>query len=178
MSLAEPRMSSDAAIPDAPAPNCWAWWVMAAGAAAAWGALAGWWTPRGPLTTAQALWSIAISVVVGVAAAWLARSRWAMLVAPLAFAVAFEVARAGTAGPTADGIHASEYGLFAFVVGRGFRALASVLPLALGAAFGAGLARRGSVGPPPTRSPTRTAPRSPAASPSSARSTSAAGNSG
>jgi hypothetical protein len=30
-----------------------------------WGVIAGWWTPRGPVTTTQALASIAISLVVG-----------------------------------------------------------------------------------------------------------------
>ena len=35
------------------------------GVAASWGVLAGLWTPRGPLTTGQAIWSILISLVVG-----------------------------------------------------------------------------------------------------------------
>ena len=47
-------------------------------------------------------------------------------------------------GPTVDAPHLSTYGVFAFVVGRGFHALLSLLPMALGAAWGAfALARRG-----------------------------------
>lgn len=118
-------------------------WLLAAAVAAGWGLLAGWWTPRSPLTTGEALWSIGISLAVGVAAGVVVRSRWAMLVAPAVFVVAFELTRLGTDGPTVDGIHVTTlHGLFAFVVGRGFHALISVLPMILGAAFGAGFARR------------------------------------
>ncbi len=55
-----------------------------------WGVVAGWWTPRGPLTSAQALWSIGISLLVGAGANFVSRSRWSMLAAPLGFAVAFD----------------------------------------------------------------------------------------
>ena len=40
-------------------------------------------------------------------------------------------------GPTVDAPHLSTYGVFAFVVGRGFHALLSLLSMALGAAWGA-----------------------------------------
>ena len=53
--------------------------VAAAGLAAAWGTIAGWWTPRSPLTSSEAIWSIVISLVVGAAAGLVARSRWAMV---------------------------------------------------------------------------------------------------
>jgi len=108
---------------------------------ALWGVLAGWWTPRGPLTTGEALWSIGISLGVGVAAGFVLRSRWAIVVAPVVFAVVFELVRVGTAGPTVDAIETSEYGIYAFVVGRGFHGLLALLPLALGGALGAALAR-------------------------------------
>ncbi|MDN5766867.1 MAG: hypothetical protein L0H78_13750, partial [Humibacillus sp.] len=111
-------------------------WLLAVAVAAGWGLLAGWWTPRSPLTTGEALWSIGISVAVGVAAGTALRSRWSLMVAPAVFAVVFELTRLGTDGPTVDGIHATLYGLFAFAVGRGFHALVSVLPMVLGAAFG------------------------------------------
>lgn len=117
--------------------------VAAAGfVGAGWGAIAGWWTPRGPLTTGQAIWSIVLSLGVGALAGLLMRSRWAMLVAPVAFAVVFELVRLGTDGPTVDGIEFTDYGMFAFAVGRGFHALVSLLPLAYGAALGAGMARQ------------------------------------
>lgn len=113
-------------------------------AAATWGLLAGWWTPRGPLTTGEALWSMLISLAVGMVVGYAARSRWAMLVAPLLFAVVFELVRIGTDGPTVDEMGTSEYAVFAFVVGRGLHALLALLPLLLGASLGAGLARRRS----------------------------------
>ena len=47
-----------------------------------WGLASGWWAPRGPLTNAQALWSVGLSLVVGGLAGWVSRSRWSMLVAP------------------------------------------------------------------------------------------------
>jgi pimeloyl-ACP methyl ester carboxylesterase len=111
------------------------------GVAALWGIVAGWWMPRGPLTTSAALWSMVISISIGVVAGLVMRSRWAMLSTPLTFAVFFELARLGTDGPTVDAPAFSTYGILALVVGRGFHALVSVLPMLLGAAVGAGIAR-------------------------------------
>ncbi len=113
----------------------------AIGAGALWGAIAGWWTPRGPLTTAEALWSIAISLLVGALAGVVTRSRWPMLATPLAFAAVFELTRIGTDGPTVDAIRTSTYGVIALIVGRGFHALLTVFPMLLGTAVGAGIAR-------------------------------------
>jgi proline iminopeptidase len=110
----------------------------------AWAASAGRWTPRGPLTSAQAIWSIAISLVIGIACGVVTRSRWSMLAAPVIFAVVFELTRIGTTGPTVDGIHFSTYGILALVVGRGFHALLSLVPMALGASSGAAVAKRWS----------------------------------
>ena len=116
--------------------------VIGVGVAAAWGLVAGWWTPRGPLTTAEALWSMAISLIVGVSAGLVLRSRWAMLSTPVVFAAVFEFVRLDVDGPTVDGIRFSEYGIFALVVGRGLHALLSLVPMLLGAAIGAGIARQ------------------------------------
>ncbi len=115
---------------------------LAIAAVSLWGLLAAWWMPRGPLTSGRALWSLALSLAVGATVGRLMRSRWAMLAAPAAFAVVYEPARVGTDGPTVDGIHASTYGILAFVVGRGFHILPSLLPLLFGATIGAGVARR------------------------------------
>lgn len=41
-----------------------------------------------------------------------------------------------------DGLHLSTYGVMAFVVGRGLHGVLALLPMVLGAALGAGLARR------------------------------------
>ncbi len=109
--------------------------------AALWAVAAGLWTPRGPLTTGAAVWSILISLVVGGLVGLLLNSRWAMLVAPAVFVVAFEITRMGVDGPMVDGLHASFYGAIALITGRGFQALLTLVPMALGAALGAGWAR-------------------------------------
>ena len=93
--------------------------------------------PRSPQTNVAALASVVVSLAIGVTAGLLTRSRWAMLVAPVVFAVAFEIARMPLDGPTVDAPHLSTYGVLALVVGRGFHALVSLLPMAIGAAWGA-----------------------------------------
>lgn len=98
--------------------------------------------PRGPITAAQGLATMAVTLLVGMAVGFVSRSRWAMLVAPLAFATAYELVRLGTDGPTVDGIHGSTYGLIALMVGRGIHGLLALLPMLLGCALGVGLARR------------------------------------
>jgi pimeloyl-ACP methyl ester carboxylesterase len=116
--------------------------------AALWAVAAGLWTPRGPLTPSAAVWSIVISVFVGGLVGLLLNSRWAILVAPAVFAVVFEITRMGVDGPMVDGLHSSFYGAIAFITGRGFQALLTLVPMALGAALGAGWARahRGQTG--------------------------------
>jgi pimeloyl-ACP methyl ester carboxylesterase len=119
------------------------WWTAAA---AGWGMVAGWWMPRGPLTTTQALWSVGLSVVVGALAGRLSRSRWSMVAAPAIFVVAVELMRLRVAGPSVDAPHASAFGFIALVTGRGLHGVLSVLPMVLAAAYGAGHARRGQPG--------------------------------
>ena len=115
--------------------------ASAAALAAAWGLVAGSWMPRGPLTTSEAMWSIVVSLLVGASAGLVAKSRWAMLLAPVAFAAVFEVVRLGLDGPTVDRPQFSMFGLMALVLGRGLHGLLSLVPLAFGAALGAGAAR-------------------------------------
>jgi proline iminopeptidase len=99
--------------------------------------------PRGPVTSAQALVLLVVGVLVGFAAGLILRSRWAMLLAPVAQIVVFELARLGASGPTVDGISIDRtFGLLAFIVGRGFYGLVGVLPMIVAAAYGAALARR------------------------------------
>jgi proline iminopeptidase len=117
--------------------------AVAISASAAWATVAGLWTPRSPVTTNQALLSITISLCIGGGGGLALRSRWAVLVSSVVFAVVFEVVRRGTDGSTIDGISTSEYGLVAFATGRGFDALVSVFPLVFGSLVGAGVARRG-----------------------------------
>jgi hypothetical protein len=62
-------------------------------------------------------------------------------VAPVAFAVVFELVRLGTDGPLVDAPQFSTYVILAFIVGRGEHGLVSLIPMALGAIFGAAGAR-------------------------------------
>jgi len=98
--------------------------------------------PRGPITTADALATMIVGLLVGLIAGFALRSRWAMLAAPFTFVAVFELARLGTDGPTVDGIHISTYGFMALVVGRGIHGVLALLPMVLGGALGASLARR------------------------------------
>lgn len=58
--------------------------------------------PRGPATTGQALFVMLLSLVVGMIAGAAMRSRWAMMLAPLAHVVALERARVNVVGPAVD----------------------------------------------------------------------------
>ncbi|MCB1028175.1 MAG: alpha/beta hydrolase [Microthrixaceae bacterium] len=120
---------------------------VAAGVAALWGLIAGRWTPRGPLTSGEAIWSIVISLVVGAVAGLVARSRWALALAPVGFLVVFEITRLGADGPMVDGLHFGFLGMVAFVTGRCVHALLSLMPMLLGVVLGAGAARTIDPGP-------------------------------
>jgi proline iminopeptidase len=114
-----------------------------------WGLAGGLTMPRGPLTTGQALITMVLSLLVGAAAGLLTGSRWAMVGAPVLYALVYEVVRLGVEGPTVDGLRLSTYGLIAFVAGRGAHGLLAVLPMVLGAAIGAGIARKSLTGSEP-----------------------------
>jgi len=99
--------------------------------------------PRGPVTTMQALLSMAILLVIGIGAGVATGRRWSALGAPLLFVVTFEVARLGIVGPTVEAPRlTSLYGIIAFVLGRGIAAVLMLLPLLVGALIGADLAAR------------------------------------
>jgi proline iminopeptidase len=99
--------------------------------------------PRGPVNTAQALVLMGTGVVVGFAAGFALRSRWAMLLVPAVHVGMFELGRLGVQGPTVEGIHPdTTFGILGFVVSRGFYGLAGLLPMLVAAAHGAALARR------------------------------------
>ncbi len=120
------------------------WWIGLAAAvflAAAAGLIAAWLTPRGPITTFEALASMAVALLVGAAVGLVMGSRWSMLIAPLVFAGTFELARLGVQGSTVDAIQlGSTYGIIAFIVGRLFNGLLALVPLMLGAGYGVWLA--------------------------------------
>ncbi len=122
------------------------WWRstgIAAATAGAAGVLAGWWMPRGPVTTGEAVVSVLAALGVGFAAGRLTGSRWALLLAPVSFALVFELVRARVDGPTVDGIRLDGiYGVLMLIAGRGVDALLILLPMAVGAGFGLVAARR------------------------------------
>jgi len=98
--------------------------------------------PRGPVTTVETLVVVAISVPVGILAGYLMRSRWAFVYLALAFLATYELTRGGLEGATFGAIRLdSAYGIVAFVVGRGFHAVVTLLPMALGVSIGAALVR-------------------------------------
>jgi pimeloyl-ACP methyl ester carboxylesterase len=98
--------------------------------------------PRGPVTTGQALLVMATALLVGLAAGYAMRSRWAAVLAPVAYVVAYELARLGIEGASVGPIRLdSVYGILALVLGRGVHGLLALLPLAVGALVGAGIAR-------------------------------------
>jgi pimeloyl-ACP methyl ester carboxylesterase len=98
--------------------------------------------PRGPVTGGQGLVVIGVSLLVGIAAGYLMRSRWALLLAPLGYAVAYELARIGIAGASLEAFRLdSIYGIAAFAAGRGFHALLAVFPMIVGASIGLAIAR-------------------------------------
>jgi proline iminopeptidase len=121
-------------------------WILGMVVALAAGALLGSVMPRGPVTTAQALTAMLVGLLTGAVVGFACRSRWGMLAGPLAFVVAFELARIGTVGPVVDRPEASVLGVVALVVGRGFDGLVILVPMLLGAALGAAGARRRSPG--------------------------------
>lgn len=98
--------------------------------------------PRGPLTASGANLLMITGFAGGLAAGFVMGSRWAMLLAPVAHIIAFEVARIGADGPTVDGIHlGSTFGILAFLLGRGVYFVLGILPMILGVAYGASIAR-------------------------------------
>jgi pimeloyl-ACP methyl ester carboxylesterase len=110
---------------------------------ALYGVLAGWWTPRGPVTVVQALAAMVLGLAVGAAAGALLRSRWAALASPVVFVVVLEVVRIGAVGPTVDAPRlGSIYGLLALASGRIFHGVLTVAPMILGALLAAAAQRR------------------------------------
>jgi proline iminopeptidase len=97
--------------------------------------------PRGPATSAQALLVILTSLIIGCLAGVILKSRWAMLITPIAYMIAIELGRFNTLGPTVGAIRLDEpFGILALILGRGFHGLVGVLPMILGASWGIAIA--------------------------------------
>ncbi len=113
------------------------------------GMVAGFWTPRGPVTVAESLAAIAMALLAGFGAGWLLRSRLGLLALPLLYAVAFEVTRVPATGPTVDTLSFGEiYGVMAAASGRGVHGLLVFPALLAGGLVGQAIARTRRVGPP------------------------------
>lgn len=118
-------------------------YAIAAGLAVGAALISAWLTPRGPITTTEALASMVVALIVGLGAGVATGDRRSALLAPVIFVGAFELARLPVDGPTVDGIQlGSMYGMIAFVLGRGLHGLLVLAPMALGAVFGVELAAR------------------------------------
>jgi pimeloyl-ACP methyl ester carboxylesterase len=101
--------------------------------------------PRFPATAGQALIVMVLGLGVGFVGGIALRSRWAMLLAPVASVLFFAVGRLATSvhGPTIDGIHlGTTYGIVAFGLGFVVPGVLGLLPMVVGASLGAALARR------------------------------------
>jgi len=120
----------------------WAGAAVTAGIAALAGLLVALTMPHGPATAPQALVVMALGLLVGLAAGLAMHSRWALLVAPLAYVIAVELAHRGVAGPTVGAIRLDgTFGILALILGRGFHGLVGLLPMLIAAEFGVRLAR-------------------------------------
>ncbi len=98
--------------------------------------------PRGPVTPWDAVVSLVVGAIVGLASGWLA-GRWAIVVAPAVFVVCFEMGRIGLDAPSLDGIHFdSALGIVLFATTRGFHALVALVPMIWGAVIGSSASRR------------------------------------
>jgi len=105
--------------------------------------ISAWLTPRGPITAMQTLLSMAAALILGLAAGFITRSRWSLLITPLVFITVFEIARLGVNGPSVDMVQLnSVYGIIAFVTGRMVHGFFVLLPMIVGTSYGLWFAHR------------------------------------
>jgi len=100
-------------------------------------------TPRGPVTAQQALVTMVVALAVGLIVSAVTGSRWALVLAPVAFAAVFELARMGAWGPTVDA--PASFGLLhvlSFLLGRVPHGIVAVAPMVLGGLVGLAVAPR------------------------------------
>lgn len=127
----------------------WVWskgWVgvaVAGGLVIAIADLAADFTPRGPVTTAQAYVTMVVALAVGLVMGLALPSRWLLLAGPLLFTGVFEVSRVGYVGASIDApSFGSTLEIIAVVIGRLFPMAITLLPLIAGTAVGIALAVR------------------------------------
>lgn len=112
-------------------------------AAAVTGAVTGLLWPLGPVSTAQALATMALGGLLGAAGGFVARSAWIVVPVMVVHVAGVEIARAAVMLPTVHDVRPdTTYGVLALVLGRGLHALLLVAPMVLGARIGSGAAAR------------------------------------
>ncbi|MEJ2668407.1 MAG: alpha/beta fold hydrolase [Deinococcales bacterium] len=127
--------------PDARPSSTWAAGGLGCAAAVVFAGVAGWVVagimPRGAVTSAEALGLLLGTLLLGLVLGYVMASRWAMLVGPLTFLAVFEIGRVPVPGPTMGAVHlGSQFGVLAFLLGRGVFALLSVVPMLVGVNLG------------------------------------------
>jgi proline iminopeptidase len=126
----------------------WSRFGAALGSAAGSGLFVGVLLPRGPLTAGHALGVMLAGLLAGVAAGFALRSRWALALAPVAHVLLLEGLWQRSELHSVGSFEYSEtFGLLAFGLLRLFYLFVGLFPMLLGAAIGAGLARRLRYGP-------------------------------
>ena len=107
--------------------------------------------PRGPTTTANALFIMAVALLTGTIGGALARSRWSLVALTVVYFLGIEIGRLSIVAPSLDVRFDNAYGIIAFVLTRGVHALLVVPPLAFGVLLGIAVARRIGWSPAPSR---------------------------
>lgn len=109
--------------------------------ASASGLFSAWLTPRGPVSSGEALVTMGATLIVGIVAGLLMGSRWSTLLAPIAYLIAFEIGRLSVQGPTVDAIMLDNvYGIIAFITGRLAHWILAAGPMAVGSVLGVWIA--------------------------------------
>ena len=116
--------------------------AVALGMAVAAGLLTSFLAPRGPTTAANALFVMAIALVLGITGGALVRSRWSVVVLFVVYFLGIEAGRLNVVGPSLDLRLDNPYGIIAFVLTRGVHGLLVLPPLAFGVLAGLAAARR------------------------------------
>jgi proline iminopeptidase len=107
------------------------------------GLWAAWVMPRGPITPGQVVAAMLAGAAVGALSGAAVCSRWAMLATPAVFTIVFELGRVDAVGPSVDRPRLGlTVGVLVFLLGRVFAGLIMLVPMVVGAAYGAGYARR------------------------------------
>jgi pimeloyl-ACP methyl ester carboxylesterase len=116
--------------------------AAALGVAVAAGLLTSFVAPRGPTTTANALFVMAVGLVLGTLGGALIRSRWGLAALYVVYLVGIEAGRLNVVGPSLDLRLDNPYGIIAFILTRGVHAVLVLPPLAFGLLVGRAVARR------------------------------------